>query len=90
MLTDWTPPESFEEALERRRALRAEIEEINAQLGDKLKRTKSEMTWDEYQRWRTAAIWASTNRLQELRLINDWIRQASVSSPLQVTADVAL
>jgi phosphoribosylaminoimidazole carboxylase (NCAIR synthetase) len=72
MLTDWAEPHDLPEALDRRRVITAEIEEIQAQLGDKTKEQDAE--------WRKKAIWALTNRLQELRLVKAWVRENRMMS----------
>ena len=71
MLQDWTPPNNYDEAQERRLTLIAEAEEIDAQLRDQTK--KHTMGKDDWDVWRTKAIWAKVHRVQDLRLINQWI-----------------
>jgi hypothetical protein len=73
LLTEWTVPESLEDAHEKVRCLVAEIEEIQAQLGDRLRRSIT--PFDDFWRWRQSAKWAWTNRLEELRLVKQWIRE---------------
>jgi hypothetical protein len=71
MLTDWTPPNDYDEARARRLTLIAEIEEIDAQLLDQAK--KSNMGKDAWNVWRTKAIWAKVHRSQDLRLVKQWL-----------------
>jgi hypothetical protein len=74
MMTEWHIPTSMREARERKRIITAEIEEIEAQLGDPLKR-KDYFSEIAFMSWRKGAVWAHTNRLQELRLLKQWIRE---------------
>lgn len=84
MLTEWEEPCSAREAFQRRRILIGEIQEIQVQLGDKVKKLKA-VEWDRsrksreaYYRWHTSAKWALTNRLEELRAIKEWIYENDV------------
>lgn len=70
MLTEWEIPTDTEHAEERRRILVAEIQEIQTQLGDR-NRERNQDYW----RWRQNSKWALTKRLQELRLVKDWLRK---------------
>lgn len=70
MLTEWEIPTDAEHAEERRRILVAEIQEIQTQLGDR-NRERNQDYW----RWRQNSKWALTKRLQELRLVKDWLRK---------------
>ena len=70
MLTEWEIPTDTEHAEERRRILVAEIQEIQTQLGDR-NRERNQDYW----RWRQNSKWALTKRLQELRLVKQWIRK---------------
>jgi hypothetical protein len=70
MLTEWEIPTDPEHAEERRRILVAEIQEIQTQLGDRNRERNQE-----YWRWRQNSKWAMTKRLQELRLVKDWLRE---------------
>lgn len=72
---DWDVPTSMEEARDRRLSLIAEVQEIQNQLGDRVKkaREKPEVYW----KWRQSAKWALTNALQELRLVKRWIKEQS-------------
>jgi hypothetical protein len=72
MIQDWTEPNDIDDAMDRRFKLIAECEEIDAQLTDQTK--KGEMGKDAWAVWRTKAIWAKLHRIQDLRLVNDWIR----------------
>jgi hypothetical protein len=76
MLDDWDPPTSLEEAYEDRRLVIAEIQDIQAQLGNRKKKSTYSDP-DKYWAWRQGAVVALTNRLQELRLVKKWIRQNS-------------
>lgn len=71
MITEIEEPQSLLDAYERKRILVAEIEEIQAQLGDRARRLKSD--YETFYTWRQQAKWALTVRLQELRLIKKWI-----------------
>lgn len=75
MLTDgdWDIPKGLPEAYERLRVLRAEIQEIEAQLGDRNKRDRT--PFEEFYAWRQSAKWAACNRLEELRLIKQWVKE---------------
>lgn len=70
---DWDPPDSYGDALERYRVLVAEIQEIQAQLGDK--RRKRHTSQAAFAEWRYKSTWALTLRLEELRLVKKWIRE---------------
>lgn len=73
MLDDWREPASLEAAHDEQFRLTAEIQEIQAQLGDRQKK-HSYPDLDQYYVWRKGAIWAMTNRLQKLRQVKKWIR----------------
>lgn len=77
MLTDWKIPATLDEAYDRKRILVAEVEEIDTQLSDHAKRIAAQDTDGRaaFHAWRQKAKWARTNRLQELRLVKDWIRK---------------
>jgi hypothetical protein len=76
---EWTPPLDLDVAHRERRRLIAAIEEIKAQLTSrKVTRRLGADDEEEYHVWRRRTIWAQTNRLQELRLLNDWIRDQRV------------
>lgn len=77
MLTEWDIPNTLTEAKERKRLLIAEVEEIQAQLGDRVRKANAPFdnfdAWLGYSTWRQKALWALTNRLEELRLVKQWI-----------------
>lgn len=77
MEIDFAEPDSIHDAYERRRILVGEIEEIQAQLGDKSKKSDAFYedwdAWRAYHVWRKGALWALTSRLQELRILKKWI-----------------
>lgn len=73
MLTVWDEPATLPEAYEQKRCLIAEIEEIQAQLGDRVRRLRSD--YEQYYTWRQSAKWALTTRLEELRLVKKWIKE---------------
>jgi hypothetical protein len=69
----------MKEALTRRRILIAEVQEIQVQLSDKVRRLKA-VEWnrsresrESYYRWQQSAQIALVNKLQELRYVKDWI-----------------
>lgn len=70
---EWEEPENLEAAVELKRVVIGEIEEIQAQLGDRVRQHNSE--FETYYKWRQGAKWALTSRLQELRLVKKWISQ---------------
>jgi hypothetical protein len=72
---DWTEPTSLEEAEKMRIHLVGEIEDMEAQLGDRVRRQSSDYTL--YYRWRQSVKWARTVRLQKLRLTKQWISEHS-------------
>ena len=80
---DWTPPTSMAAAKARMRELIGEIQDIEAQLGDPghpkhpLQSDDPDAFWD----WRRGAKWARTRRLQDLRLVKDWIRDNRETRP---------
>lgn len=76
MLTEWKIPTSIEGAEERRRVLVAEIQEIQAQFGNQAR--KKNTNPEEFNEWRYKAVWAMTNRLEELRLVKQWVKQNTV------------
>lgn len=69
-------PLDWNDAEERRLLLIAQIEDIDTQFGDPLKRI-SFPSVEDYWKWRGKAKWARTVRLQELRLVKAWIREDS-------------
>ena len=73
--SDWEPPLTMAIARAERRATLAEIQDIQRDLGDRLKREA--MGWDkaQYLQWRKGAQSALDIRLEYLRLTNDWIRE---------------
>jgi hypothetical protein len=74
MITEFEEPKDLQEAYDRKRQLVAQVEDIQSQLSNQ--RTKKQtMSPDEFRRWRGSAIWAHTNRKQELRWIKQWIRE---------------
>ena len=75
---DWDPPDNEIQAEKWRRELRATVEDIQRDLGDRLK--QEGMGWNrvQYQSWRKGALSALSSNLQDLRLLNDWIRNVSV------------
>lgn len=77
MLMNWEEPLELEEAFIRRRVLIAEIQDIQAQLGDPRKKATF-VDREGFLAWRQSAKWAMTNKLQELRLVKDWVRDRYV------------
>lgn len=73
MITEWDEPETIAEALQRKRVLIAQIEEIQLQLGDK-RRYYARSREPNYWGWRQSAKGAWVLCLQELRLLKDWLR----------------
>lgn len=75
--TNWSnfeEPKSYDDADDRRIRLVGEIEEIDHQLGNPLKK-KDFGTLREFYAWRQSTKWARTMRLQELRLVKAWMRE---------------
>jgi hypothetical protein len=71
---EFVPPQSMEQAEERKRLLIKETEEIDAQLGDPFQKDKKAKQPGGYDGWRNTAIRAKLYRLQELRLLKQWIK----------------
>lgn len=74
MFRNWVEPETVGEALDRKRDIVAQIEEITLQLGDK-RRFYARANEPGYWAWRQGAKVAWVNYLQELRLIKQWLRE---------------
>lgn len=70
---DFIEPKSLAEAEDRELKLIAEIQEIQAQLGNPLTVVEYENEAD-FHEWRRRTKWAQTLRLQELRILKLWIR----------------
>jgi hypothetical protein len=78
----WVEPTSFEHALEIRIQLINEIEGIQAQLGNRVRRENARYDedydrWIEYMTWRGQATWAWTRRLARLREVKEYINEHS-------------
>jgi hypothetical protein len=69
---DWTAPTDLKSAHNAVRILRAQIEEADAQLGDRVRRQDTE--YRVYYKWRQQVKWFRSKRLQELRLTKQWIK----------------
>lgn len=71
-------PKSIDEAEERVLLLQEEVENIQAQLGSKVRkadpRDGHEMTSEEYAEWRFKAHIALTKKLNELRRLKHWMK----------------
>jgi hypothetical protein len=75
---EWEPPESVEEAEEWRNEIVAEIQAIQAQLGDHgISRDGNgyRMTLAEFEQWRNRAKWALRHKTDELRKVKAWIKE---------------
>jgi hypothetical protein len=71
---DWKPPVSLADAEDRLRECRAAVQEIQSQLGKPGKRRqKQKLSPELYSDWEYRTKWALTNRLQDLRLLKQWI-----------------
>lgn len=81
-------PLSLEEAKSRRNLLTGEVENIKAQLGDRLRTDSAgrRLSNHEYWAWRKGAQHALNCKMQELRELNDWIK----SNQSNTTSDDAI
>jgi hypothetical protein len=79
LLTDWKIPDSIEDAEERKRILVAEVQEIQAQFSNRNRKRESDL--EAFFDWRYKAIWAMTTRLEELRLVKQWLKTQNSVCP---------
>jgi hypothetical protein len=83
-LTEYKEPKSIEEAQRRRVDLIEAIQHIEAQLGDRDKKTSLTSDGVPYPLWRSRAVYALQFRSAELRRVKDWISKAQArASPLE-------
>jgi hypothetical protein len=79
----FTPPASLEEAERRRVDLANEINDINAQLGDRNRTILGERVAEkDYWAWRTKAVNAKRYREAELSLLKLWLKEHRVTESI--------
>jgi hypothetical protein len=83
---EYTAPESLHEAEERRSQLTLDVQNIQAQLGDKQRADENgnRLASNEYWAWKKKAQRVLNQRLVELRMIKEWIRKTKkrLSAPV--------